>query len=73
MKLLKRTFVELPNDTLGHVTSFEKNNGNTYYVFYVECRYSGFQEVSADGASVVSSEGIEPFRDYSVWKTMNYE
>jgi hypothetical protein len=73
MKLLQRTFVELTEDALGHVSSYRRNNGNTYYVFYIECRYAGFQEISADGLSIVDSDGAKPFEDFAVFATQSYE
>ena len=72
MNLSSRTFIELSNNVLGHITTFKKKNGNTYYVFYIECRYAGFQEISNDGLSIIDCGGIEPFKDYSVFKIISY-
>ena len=72
MKILKRTFVELNNGSLGHVSTFQKKNGNSYYVFFIEARYAGFREVSADGLRIVAKDGVEPFANYKTFDHIEY-
>jgi hypothetical protein len=53
MKLKERTLVDLGSnvtkDLLGHISTYEKKNGNEYYVYFVEARYFGFKEVDLRG------------------------
>jgi hypothetical protein len=34
---------------LGHISKYEKRNGNTYEVFFIEERYFGFKETDRSG------------------------
>ena len=49
MKLLDRTLVNLSSgtrqDLLGHISLYELNSGNYYYVYFIEARYFGMKEV----------------------------
>ena len=49
MKLINKTLVNLSrglkDSALGHISIYEKKNGNIYYVYYVEARYFGCKEV----------------------------
>ena len=59
MILKERTLINLGSsfkkDLLGHISTYEKKNGNTYRVYFVEARYFGYKETDNYGRIV--SEG----------------
>tara|TARA_E500000331_G_C17157398_1_gene670200 strand:+ start:868 stop:1110 length:243 start_codon:yes stop_codon:yes gene_type:complete len=46
MKLSKKIFFDTGDNRIGHCSIYEKRNGNTYIVYYIEERYNTFQEFS---------------------------
>lgn len=53
MRLKERVLVNLSHknisDLLGHISTYEKSNGNIYTVYYIEEKYFGFKETDLDG------------------------
>ena len=49
MRLLKREFFNTEKNQIGHVSTYEKSDGNIYMVYFLEERYFSFQEYSCDG------------------------
>ena len=46
MKFEKYIFFDTENGEQGHVCLYEKENGNSYAVFFIEERYNTFREFS---------------------------
>ena len=44
MKIIKHMFFDTEDDQQGHATIYEKSNGNTYVVFFIEEKYNAFRE-----------------------------
>mgnify|MGYP001212897872 FL=1 len=44
MKFLKYVFFDTEDDQQGHASIYEKSNGNTYVIFFIEERYNAFRE-----------------------------
>jgi|TARA_R110001583_G_scaffold16234_10_gene66230 hypothetical protein len=58
MKLLGKNIIDLGDranpDRLGHISTYEKRNGNIYNVYFLEEAYFGFKEADQNG-NVVST------------------
>ena len=70
MKLLSRNLVNLSTkdvlDSLGHVSRYELNNGNSYNVFFIEARYFGFEEVCHKTNKIIKEERALDEYDYKI-------
>jgi hypothetical protein len=70
MKLLDRTLVNLgrtfEGDSLGHISLYQKPNGNLYYVYFIEARYFGMKEIDTTTDSIVEQDRTSPDYHYSL-------
>ena len=70
MKLLDRTLVNLSSkeepDRLGHISLYRLNNNNLYYVYFIEARYFGCQEVEYKTNTIIKDERISDDYHYSI-------
>ena len=69
MKIKERVLVNLSHknisDLLGHITTYEKSNGNIYAVYYIEERYFGFKETDPSGNIIEEGRMNEEY-DYII-------
>lgn len=61
MKLLKRAFFDTETNDIGHVSIYEKSNGNRYIVYFIEERYHSCREFSSSGELIHGSVHL-PFK-----------
>ena len=77
MKLIGKTLVNLSrglkDSALGHISMYEKRNGNMYYVYYVEARYFGCKEVDPILNKTVLEERSDDDYHYSLDTFFNDE
>jgi len=70
MKLIERTLVNLADSTsqnlLGHISLYEKSNGNLYYVYFIEAKYYAAKEVDPKTNNIIREEGSDNDYHYSV-------
>jgi len=70
MKLLDRTMVNLGSkdnpDLLGHISLFELNNNNLYYLYFIEARYFGCKEVDSKTNKTIKEERISDEYHYNL-------
>ena len=70
MKLLGKTLVNLSrglgDSKLGHLSIYEKRNGNTYYVYFIEARYFGHKEFDPILKKVVDEGRASDSYHYSI-------
>ena len=70
MRLIDRTMVNLGglpgSDLLGHISLFEKRNGNYYYLYFIEERYFGMKEVELNTDKIIKEERINDEYHYSL-------
>ena len=70
MELIDRTMVNLGggpgSNLLGHISLFEKKNGNYYYVYFVEERYFGMKEVELNTDKIIQEDRIDDEYHYSL-------
>ena len=70
MRLIDRTMVNLApgpgNNLLGHISLFEKRNGNYYYLYFIEERYFGMKEVELNTDKIIKEERINDEYHYSL-------
>ena len=55
MKLLERKFFNTEKDDIGHVSIYEKSNGNRYIVYFIEERYHSYREFTSAGELIHGS------------------
>jgi hypothetical protein len=53
-------------DLLGHISLFEKRNGNYYYVYFVEARYFGTKEVELNTDKIIQEDRSNDDYHYSI-------
>ena len=65
MRFMNRTMVDLGDrhmsDRLGHISTYEKKNGNVYKVYFIEARYFGFKEIDLNGLVVSSGRSSDDY------------
>ncbi len=70
MNLLDRTMVNLGSsrapDLLGHITLYELDSGNLYYVYYIENKFYASKEVCRDTKKILSERGSDNDYHYNV-------
>ena len=70
MRLIDRTMVNLSralrHDLLGHISLFEKRNGNYYYLYFIEERYFGMKEVELNTDKIIQEDRIDDEYHYSL-------
>lgn len=70
MKLLDRTMVNLGSsrapDLLGHITLYELDSGDLYYIYYIENRYYASKEVCKDTKKILRERGSDNDYHYNV-------
>jgi hypothetical protein len=53
-------------DLLGHISLYEKSNGNLYYVYFVEAKYYAAKEIDPKTNNIISEEGSDNDYHYSI-------
>ncbi len=70
MRLIDRTMVNLStgpsSDLLGHISLFEKRNGNYYYVYFIEAKYFGMKEVELNTDKIIKEDRTNDEYHYSL-------
>ena len=65
MKLLERNMIDLGDRSnpgrLGHISMYEKRNGNKYSVYFLEAIYFGFKEVDLYGDVVATGRSSNDY------------
>ena len=58
MELIKYIFFDTKHDKQGHATIYEKTNGNTYIVYFIEERYNAFREFDKNRKLIDGSRSL---------------
>ena len=70
MRLIDRTMVNLSSrtrqDLLGHISLFEKRNGNYYYVYFIEAKYFGMKEIVLNTDKIIKEDRTNDDYHYSL-------
>ena len=66
MRILKHVFFDTEDDQQGHATIYEKTNGNTYIVYFIEEQYNAFREFDKNRKLIDGSRRLG-------YKTLNRE
>lgn len=70
MKLIDRTMVNLSSraagNILGHISLYQKSNGNHYYVYFIEERYFGMKEVDVETDKIIQEDRTNHDYHYSL-------
>ena len=77
MKLLDRTLVNLNSkeepDRLGHISLYRLDNNNLYYVYFIETRYWGCQEIDSKTNTTTTCERVSGDYDNGTDLFFNYK
>lgn len=49
------------SNRLGHISIYEKKNGNIYKTYFIETRYFGFKEVDLSGKIISSGRSSDDY------------
>ena len=70
MKLLSRTLVDLSSkntgNLTGHISVYKMDNGNLYYVYFIEARYYASKEIDPITKKIIKERGSISNYHYSV-------
>jgi len=70
VKLLSRTLVDLSSkntgNLTGHISVYKMDNGNLYYVYFIEARYYASKEIDPITKKIIKEKGSISNYHYSV-------